>query len=53
MGLLDEFITDMTKEPEDPGKKEPGQPGQKGAFDNGYSKDFMDYCKKTPLSEGK
>lgn len=53
MGLIDEFITDMTKKEPDPGKKEPGQAGQKGAFDDGYSKAFMEYCNKTPVSQGK
>lgn len=53
MGLIDEFITDMTKKEPAPGKKEPGQAGQKGAFDDGYSKAFMEYCNKTPVSQGK
>ncbi len=53
MGLLDEFITDMAKKPE-PGKdKKPDQGGMTGAFDKEYSKDFIEYCNKNPLSEGK
>lgn len=51
MGLLDEFLTDLKKEPE-PEKKEP-EKGKKGMFDDAYSPAFRDLCNgKTPPSEG-
>ncbi len=53
MGLLDEFITDMAKKPEPGEEKKPDQGGMTGAFDKEYSKDFIEYCNKNPLSEGK
>ena len=51
MGLLDDFLTYLKKEPE-PEKKEP-EGGKKGMFDDAYSPAFRELCKdKTPPSEG-
>ena len=51
MGLLDEFITDLNKEPDAAAPEKAAQKGQQGAFDNDYSEAFKQYCNKTPLSE--
>lgn len=51
MGLLDEFITDLNKEPVAAAPEKAAQNGQQGAFDNDYSEAFKQYCNKTPLSE--
>ena len=51
MGLLDEFITDLNKEPDAAAPEKAAQNGQQGAFDNDYSEAFKQYCNKTPLSE--
>ena len=46
MGILDDFITDMSKDVEEEKKEEVEKEKEKGGFDGDYTQSFLDYCKK-------
>lgn len=46
MGLLDEFITDISKGNEEKETEVKEKEERKGCFDGQYDRSFLDYCEK-------